>query len=173
MWNKQKRKRIFKSFICMVLAVLIFITVPDWGLVLKVMANPKPNQLVIAEEQAETEVVTKSETDRIEYEYQERETSSEYEAEGIPETANEKTETKSVDTYTSENIETEMTEWQEHLKESETEVASTESVGENSSVKKVSEYVKTVIPEDIVYDEIIDGDTVLSSGGVIRDKKIL
>lgn len=62
---------------------------------------------------------------------------------------------------------------QEKPKESETEVASTEAVGENSSVKKVSEYVKTVIPEDIVYDEIIDGDTVLSSGGVIRNKKIL
>lgn len=38
MWKKQKTKRIFKSFICMALAVLIFITdVPDLGLVLKVM----------------------------------------------------------------------------------------------------------------------------------------
>ena len=146
MWKKQKRKRIFKSFICLVLAVLIFITdVPDLGLVLKVMANPKPNQLTVAEEQAETEVATKSETDRIEFEYQESETSSEYEAERIPETVNEKTETESTDTYTSENIETElfeteMTERQEDLKESEPVVESTESNGANSSVSKISNH---------------------------------
>ena len=174
MWKKQKTKRIFKSFICMVLAVLIFIAdVPDLGLVLKVMANPKPNQLAVVDGRVDVKTEIESETDRVdkdEYNNRESNTTSEYNTEGITEIETVE-ETESIETNSSEMIETELFETekadrQEQPKESETVV-------ENSSVKKVSEYVKTVIPEDIVYDEIIDGDTVLSSGGVLRDKKIL
>ncbi|WP_394921449.1 RHS repeat-associated core domain-containing protein [uncultured Robinsoniella sp.] len=180
MWRKQKKKRMFRSFICMVLAILIFITdVPDLGLVLKVMANPRPNQLAVAEERVDAEAEMELETNRVDKEEntnRKNDTTSEYETEGITEIETE--ETESIETYSSENIdaellETEMTDRQEQPKEPETEVESTESVGENSSVKKDPEYVKTVIPEDIVYDEIINGDTVLSSGGVISDKKLL
>ena len=136
----------------MVLAIIIFVTnVPDLGLVLKVMANPNPDKLMTMKEKEDIEII-------------QEDTESEF---------NELGKSVEMADVTDLGKEDESESAGNEVMQSETEINNTVSEGSNFIDENHSDYKKTVFPEDMVYDEIIDGDTVLSNGEVIADKKIL
>lgn len=158
MWKEQEKKRLLKSLICVVLAVLLFVMdVPDLGLVLKVMANPNPDQLMTLKETEETEIRQKdTETESGESSIiTERDSGSDLTVE---------TESES-ESGQFESPET-------NVVEEDTELFQTEGQKKDNGDNWQSDYANKTIPEDIVYDEIIEGDTVLS-GGEYYKKKIL
>lgn len=161
MWKKQKKKRFFKSFICMVLAILLFVTnVPNLELVLKVMANPKPDRLTVEDKEEKAEHGSSDSEIKTETEI----TSLEKNTESAKE--------NNLGQETGLGV-TPMPDYVEMQSEPEQSADGMNMEETNHLNDNHSDYVKTVLPEDIVYDEIIEGDAILSDWIEIRDKKIL
>ena len=199
MRNKNSLKRKLSAALAL---VTLITNVQDFGLLMTAMANTGANQIAVLESSIVNEENSNNSNSTEVYEIATEEVQAEangVEAENGEvqgETSNTEMETEAMQVETS-ILESETKINVEEIEEIETgEIGTEESNAEIEDTKlqddveieehraerntdrfmnkiEVPEYEKTEIPEDIEYDEIIEGDVVITSNTTINNKKIL
>lgn len=163
---RKKGKRVLKSAVSIVLAVVLLASdIPDLGLTLRVMANPKPDQVTV-NQKGETSGTGGSE------EQHPHGAAEEKKKEGHKEPDRKPAPQKGKVAGAEQPKKADGPKKAEEPKKAEQAKPAGQSPTDiwEEPAFVAPEYEKTALPEDTVYDEVVTGDTVITED--IRNKKI-